>query len=86
MNRSHLDKAIFDLTICETTHLLALKNVRDQNCVVGKMFREARESHEISLRAAAKRLRVSPAFLSDVELGRRYANKKLREKMLKIIV
>jgi ribosome-binding protein aMBF1 (putative translation factor) len=86
MNRSHLGKAIFDLTVAETTHYLALKHVRDANSVVGRMFREARINIGITLRGAAKKLKVSPAFLSDVELGRRYANKKFRRKMMKIIL
>lgn len=39
---------------------------------LGKEIRRLREEQGISLRELAKRLDVSAAFLSDVELGRRY--------------
>jgi len=35
-------------------------------------MRELREQKDVSLRELAKKLEVSPAFLSDIELGRRY--------------
>jgi len=37
---------------------------------------------EMTLRAAAKRLKISAAHLSDIELGRRPPNTKLRERMI----
>jgi transcriptional regulator with XRE-family HTH domain len=39
---------------------------------LGERIRELREQKDISLRELAKKLGVSPAFLSDIELGRRY--------------
>jgi transcriptional regulator with XRE-family HTH domain len=39
---------------------------------LGQRIRELREEKDLSLREVAKRLQVSAAFLSDVELGRRY--------------
>jgi transcriptional regulator with XRE-family HTH domain len=39
---------------------------------LGQRIRELREQKDFSLRELAKRLGVSAAFLSDVELGRRY--------------
>lgn len=38
---------------------------------LGERIRQLREEKDISLRELAKAIRVSPAFLSDVELGRR---------------
>ena len=43
----------------------------------GEQIRELREGKDISLRELAKKLGLSPAFLSDVELGRRYPSKKV---------
>lgn len=37
----------------------------------GAMMREARAAKGISMRAMAKRIGISPAFLSDMELGNR---------------
>ncbi len=39
---------------------------------LGKRIRELREAKDISLRELAKKIGVSAAFLSDVELERRY--------------
>lgn len=39
---------------------------------LGQRIRELREQRDISLRELAKKLDVSAAFISDVELGRRY--------------
>ncbi len=39
---------------------------------LGQRIRELREEHDLSLRELAKRLGCSAAFLSDIELGRRY--------------
>jgi transcriptional regulator with XRE-family HTH domain len=44
---------------------------------LGEKIREVREAKDVSLRELAKRLSLSPAFLSDVELGRRYPSKKV---------
>ena len=38
---------------------------------IGERIRQLREEKDISLRELAKTIGVSPAFLSDVELGRR---------------
>lgn len=37
----------------------------------GEAVREFREQHKVSLREVARRLGISPAFLSDLERGRR---------------
>jgi transcriptional regulator with XRE-family HTH domain len=39
---------------------------------LGQRIRELREERDLSLRELAKRLGCSAAFLSDIELGRRY--------------
>ena len=39
---------------------------------LGQTIRERREEKDFSVRELAKKLDVSPAFLSDVELGRRH--------------
>ena len=39
---------------------------------LGPRIRELREERDLSLREMAKKLGVSAAFLSDIELGRRY--------------
>ena len=44
---------------------------------LGQRIRELREEKDISLRELAKKLEISAAFLSDVELGRRYPSKKV---------
>jgi transcriptional regulator with XRE-family HTH domain len=44
---------------------------------LGEKIRELRESKDTSLREFAKKLEISAAFLSDVELGRRYPSKKV---------
>jgi transcriptional regulator with XRE-family HTH domain len=48
---------------------------------LGQRIREIREEKDFSLRELAKKIQVTPAFLSDVELGRR----NLSEKNLQII-
>jgi transcriptional regulator with XRE-family HTH domain len=44
---------------------------------LGLKLRQLRENAQISLRALAKRLKVSAAFLSDVELGRRHPSARI---------
>ncbi len=43
---------------------------------LGQRIRELREDQDLSLRELAGRIEVSAAFLSDVELGRRYPSDK----------
>jgi len=43
----------------------------------GQRIRELREKKDLSLRELAKKIGVSAAFLSDVELGRRYPSEKV---------
>jgi transcriptional regulator with XRE-family HTH domain len=44
---------------------------------LGQRIRELREKKDLSLRELAKKIGVSAAFLSDVELGRRYPSEKV---------
>ena len=43
---------------------------------LGERIRELREARDLSLRELAKKLGCSAAFLSDIELGRRYPSEK----------
>lgn len=43
---------------------------------LGQRIRELREEKDLSLRELASKIEVSAAFLSDVELGRRYPSDK----------
>ena len=43
----------------------------------GQRIRELREEKDLSLREFAKSIEVSAAFLSDVQLGRRYPSDKI---------
>lgn len=43
----------------------------------GQRIRELREKKDLSLRELAKKIGISAAFLSDVELGRRYPSEKV---------
>jgi transcriptional regulator with XRE-family HTH domain len=44
---------------------------------LGQYIRERREARDLSLRELAKKLDCSAAFLSDIELGRRYPSEKV---------
>ena len=44
---------------------------------LGPFMRRRRDELDISLREFAKRLDCSPAFVSDIELGRRYPSEKV---------
>jgi len=50
---------------------------------LGERIRELREGRDSSLRELAQKLDLSPAFLSDVELGRRYPSEEVLIKMAK---
>lgn len=55
----------------------------------GEKLRELREEHDFSLRELASQIGVSAAFLSDVELGRRFPSEEklaLLAKALKVSV
>jgi len=44
---------------------------------LGQKIRELRDEKDLSLRELAKEIQVSAAFLSDIELGRRYPSDKI---------
>ena len=50
---------------------------------LGERIRELREEKDLSLRELARTLGVSAAFMSDVELGRRYPSDELLVKVAK---
>lgn len=57
----------------------------DNTKTLGQRIRELRESKDFSLRELAKKLDVSAAFLSDIELGRRFPSDEVLAKMSKIL-
>ncbi len=52
---------------------------------LGERIRELRESKDLSLREFAGRLGLSAAFVSDVELGRRFPSDKVLNAMAKAL-
>lgn len=52
---------------------------------LGQRIRELREEKDISLRELAKQLEVSPAFVSDIELGRRFPSNKVLANLANIL-
>lgn len=53
------------------------------NTTLGERIRELREKMDLSLRELASKLRLSAAFLSDIELGRRYPSEKVLAQIAK---
>lgn len=51
----------------------------------GERMRKARETSQLSVREAAKRLGISAPYLSDMELGRRQPSVKWLEKLSHVI-
>lgn len=52
---------------------------------LGERIRELRDEKDISLRELGKRLDVSAAFLSDVELGRRHPSEKVLVELARVL-
>lgn len=48
---------------------------------LGERIRELREENDLSVRELAKRLKISPPFLSDVELGRRHPSEDVLQRL-----
>ena len=48
---------------------------------LGQFIREKRDDLDLSLRELARRIEVSAAFLSDIELSRRYPSDDVRDKL-----
>jgi transcriptional regulator with XRE-family HTH domain len=48
---------------------------------LGQRLRELRDKADLSLRELAKRIGVSSAFLSDIELGRRFPSEEILAKL-----
>jgi transcriptional regulator with XRE-family HTH domain len=51
----------------------------------GERIRELREEKDLSLRESAKKLNVSAAFLSDIELGRRFPSDDVLSRIAKLL-
>jgi transcriptional regulator with XRE-family HTH domain len=52
---------------------------------VGERIRELREARDLSLRELGRKLKVTAAFLSDVELGRRHPSEPVLAEMARIL-
>jgi len=52
---------------------------------LGQKIRELREAKDLSLRELARKIEVSAAFLSDIELGRRYPSDKILDSISHIL-
>lgn len=52
---------------------------------LGPYMRRRRDELDISLRELAKRLDCSPAFISDIELGRRYPSEKVLADIARVL-
>jgi len=52
---------------------------------LGERIRELREKKDLSLREFAKKLDLSAAFLSDVELGRRFPSDEVLSKIATVL-
>jgi transcriptional regulator with XRE-family HTH domain len=52
---------------------------------IGPFIRRRRDELDMSLRELAKKLDCSPAFISDIELGRRYPSDKVLVEMARIL-
>jgi len=51
----------------------------------GQRIRELRDAADLSLRECAAKLDISPAFLSDIELGRRHPSEKVLAGIAKLL-
>lgn len=58
--------------------------VVQRRLTIGTTLRSERIKKKISLRGLAKKLNISPAFLSDIELGRRNLSTTLYDKFKKL--
>jgi len=65
--------------------VVAQRRHRDTQLKLGAELRRLRKKRGLSLRAVAKKLKVSAPFLSDCELGRRYWSAERAEEYLRVI-
>ena len=52
---------------------------------IGQFIRQIRDERDLSLREFAKKIDCSPAFVSDVELGRRYPSDEVLATIAKVL-
>jgi transcriptional regulator with XRE-family HTH domain len=60
-------------------------HVTDQMKTLGERIRELRDRQDLSVRDLAKKLEVSAAFLSDIELGRRHPSDEVLGRLASIL-
>lgn len=68
---TELQEALRERAIAKLRIDLAKKSYSLANLRVGKAFRKERKEAGIGLREMARKLNISAAYLSDIELGRR---------------
>lgn len=68
---SVLKMALHNRTIAKGLVKRAEEELKDANKRVGEAFRMERKAANIGLREMARKLEISAAYLSDIELGRR---------------
>jgi transcriptional regulator with XRE-family HTH domain len=79
MNSKLANKALISLTLgCPLYKLTHMEGI-------GPFIRRRRDELDLSLRELAKRLDCSPAFISDIELGRRHPSDKVLLEMARIL-
>jgi transcriptional regulator with XRE-family HTH domain len=52
---------------------------------LGQRLRELRDKADLSLRELAKRIGISPPFISDIELGRRFPSEDILKKLARAL-
>ena len=52
---------------------------------LGQRLRELRDKADLSLRELAKRIGISPPFISDIELGRRFPSEEILKKLARAL-
>lgn len=55
------------------------------NMTLGTRIRELRDAQDLSLREFAKKLDLAPAFISDIEHGRRYPSEEVLARMARLL-
>lgn len=72
-------------SLTETIRSCKLTMLTKTMKTLGVRIRELREERDLSLREFAGKLKLSPAFVSDVELGRRFPSDKVLAEMATIL-
>ncbi len=81
MEKGHVDKSQLNFA-CKHVKLIKNTNMK----TLGQYLRELRDRKDLSLREFADKLGgLSAAFLSDIELGKRYPSEKVLSDMARVL-